>query len=353
LRTNLSKYHDRDGEAGRQPGRPLGWDSKFRLNRPVLLGFLLAHFILASGSRAAEDAAGCTREMPALEAAAQAKPDSVDAQMALGVKRFRCGQPAAALEPLKIAIQLAPNNSSPYFYLGVSLLALDREEEARNAFKRMAALTPPDDEQLYLLLHGYAKLSSELAERLHEVAPDSYRLLQVEGEFFDAQNRPDLALDKYKLAVQKKPDVASTHYALGSAYWARFRSDEAAPEFRKAIKLSPEHYMARYKLGMILLEQNCPSDAAAELLAALTVQPGLADAHFGLAKALVQQSKPAEALPEVERSIEIDPGREQSHFLRYQILRKLGRDEEAATELARFRELKRSAQGNAPEPNPR
>jgi superkiller protein 3 len=313
-----------------------------------------AAFNLISGLQAAEDAAACTREVPALERAAQAKPDSFEAQMALGVKRFRCGQPAAALDPLKIAIQLAPNNSSPYFYLGVSFLALDREEEAHNAFKRMAALTPPDDEQLYLLLRGYAKLSSALSERLHEVAPDSYRLQQVEGEYFDAQNRPDLALEKYKLAVQEKPDVASTHYVLGSAYWARFRSDEAAPEFRAAIKLSPEHYMARYKLGMILLEQGHPSEAAAEFVAALTVQPGFADAHFGLAKALLQQSKPTEALPEIERSIEIDPGREQSHFLRYQILRKLGRDEDAATELGKFKALRnRNAQVNAPEPSPR
>ena len=317
-------------------------------------GLLVAVFILASGSRAAEDAATCTGEIPALERAAQAKPDSIEAQLALGAKRFRCRQPAAALEPLRIAIQLAPNNSSAYFYLGVSLLALDREEEAHNAFKRMAALTPPDDEQLYLLLRGYAKLSSALTERLHETAPDSYRLQQVEGEFFDAQNRPDLALDKYKLAVQKRPDAASTHYLLGSAYWARFRSDEAAPELRTAIKISPEHYMARYKLGMILLEQGHPSDAAAEFLAALTVQPGFADAHFGLAKALFQRSKLAEALPEVERSIEMDPEREQSHFLRYQILRKLGRDEEAVTELARFKELKnRSAQTNVLEPSPR
>ena len=274
--------------------------------------------------------------------------------MELGVKHFRCGQPAAALDPLKIAVQLAQNNSSPYFYLGVSFLALDREEEAHSAFKRMAALTPPDDDQLYLLLRGYAKLSSALAERLHEVAPDSYRLRQVEGEYFDAQNRPDLALDKYKLAVQEKPDAASTHYMLGSAYWARFRSDEAAPEFRTAIKLSPEHYMARYKLGMILLEQDRPADAAAEFVAALTVQPGFADAHFGLAKALSHQNKPPEALREVERSIEIDPGREQSHFLRYQILRKLGRDEDAAAELAKFKEMKdRNAQVNAPAPSPR
>jgi tetratricopeptide (TPR) repeat protein len=316
--------------------------------------FLWLAFISGPVLLAAKDAANCTAEIPKMERAVQARPDNLEAQMALGVKRFRCGQPASALEPFRIAIHLAPSNSSAYFYLGVSLLGLDREEEAQNAFKRMAALTPPDDEQIYLLLRGYSKLSSALLERLHEVGPDSYQLLRVEGEYYDAQNRPELALDRYKLAVQKMPNVASTHYVLGSAYWARFRSEEAEAEFRAALKLSPEHYMARYKLGMILLEQEHPFEAATEFRAALNVQPGFADAHFGLAKALLKQAKPSEALPEVERSLEIDPAREQDHFLRYQILRKLGREADAATELARFKELKsRNLPVNATEPNPR
>jgi len=309
---------------------------------------LFAVFVQVPCWGAAEDRVACADELQTLESAAKAKPDSIEAQMTLGVKRFRCEQPAAALEPLRIAIQLSPANSSAYFYMGVSLLALDREEEARNAFKRMAALTPPDDEQLYLLLRGYSKLSSALLERLHEVAPDSYRLEEVEGEYFDAQNRPDLALEKYKLAAHKQPGAASPHYVLGSAYWARFRSEEAAAEFRKAIQISPGHYMARYKLGMILLEQTQSADAAGEFRAALKTQPGFADAHLGLAKALLQQGQPAEALPEVERSIEIDPGREQAHFLRYQVLRKLGREQDAATELAKFKELKSRNPGGAP-----
>ncbi len=309
---------------------------------------LVAAFTQAPRLPAAEDPATCTNELAALERAAKSTPDSIEAQMTLGVKRFRCGQPAAALEPLRTAIQLSPANSSAYFYMGVSLLALDREQEAHNAFKRMAALTLPDAEQLYLLLRGYSKLSSALLERLHEVAPDSYRLQQVEGEYLDAQNRPDLALEKYRLAAQKQPGAASTHYVLGSAYWARFRSDEAAAEFRKAIQLSPDHYMARHKLGMVLLEQGHASDAAAEFRSALKSQPGFADAHFGLAKALFQQGQPAEALPEIERSIEIDPGREQTHFLRYQLLRRLGREQDAARELAKFKELKGRSPGGLP-----
>lgn len=301
---------------------------------------------------AQENAASCASELAALGHSVQAKPGSLDAQMALGVKRFRCRQPAAALEPLRIAIQLAPNDSSAYFYLGVSLLALDREEEAHNAFKRMAALVPPDDEQLYLLLRGYSKLSSALLERLHEAVPDSYRLQQAEGEYFDAQNRPELALEKYKLAVRKQPGMASAHYILGSAYWARFRSDEAAAEFRITIKLNPDHYMAHYKLGMILLEKARAPDAAAEFRAALRVQSGFADAHVGLAKSLFQQGKAAEALPQIELGIEIDAEREQAHFLRYQILRKLGRDADAATELDKFKELRsRDRQASDPGSN--
>jgi tetratricopeptide (TPR) repeat protein len=305
---------------------------------------------IISANASAADTVGCADEIATLEHTVRAKPDSVEAQLTLGVKRFRCGQPAGALEPLRIAIKLSPGNSSAYFYLGTSFLALDREEEARNAFKRMAALTPPSEDEIYLLARGYSKLSSALLERLHDVAPSSYRVHQVEGEYFDSQNRRDLALQQYKLAVQQRPDLPSTHYSLGSAYWAAFESDQAAAEFNEAIRISPQHYMARYKLGMVLLEQNRPADAAIQFREALAVQPGLADAHFGLAKALLHQGETTAALPEIDLSLNIDPAREQAHFLRYQILRKLGREADAEKELASFKELKnRAAKTNEPE----
>ncbi len=86
---------------------------------------------------------------------------------------------ASALEPLRKAVELAPNNSTGYFHLGVSLLALDRDEEAKNAFRRMAALSPGDANQLYLLQKGYSRLSAALLERMADMAPESARLNQI------------------------------------------------------------------------------------------------------------------------------------------------------------------------------
>ena len=262
-------------------------------------------FLLAAGSRAAEDVASCTAGIAALARTAQAKPGSTEAQLALGVKRFRCGQAAAALEPLKISIQLAPNNSSAYFYLGVSLLALDREEEARNAFKRMAALTPPDDEQLYLLLRGYAKLSSALAERLHAVAPDSYRLQEMEGEYFDAQNRPELALDKYKLAVQKQPGAASAHYLLGSAYWVRFRSDEARPS--SVCHQAQPGTIWLVKIGDDSARAGESFRGRRRVLAALNMQPGLQTRISGWRRRFISKTNRPRSFIGDRPGIEIDP----------------------------------------------
>ena len=57
----------------------------------------VAAFLLASGLSAAEDRASCASELRLWSARPRPSPSSLEAQMALGVMRFRCGQSALAL----------------------------------------------------------------------------------------------------------------------------------------------------------------------------------------------------------------------------------------------------------------
>ena len=49
------------------------------------------------------------------------------------------------------------------------------------------------------------------------MTPESARLNQVRAQLLDMEHRPDKALDEYKQAVEKEPNVAALHYALGGA----------------------------------------------------------------------------------------------------------------------------------------
>lgn len=293
----------------------------------------LAIVLMASSSGFAED---CAALLPALEHTVAEHPKSVDALLKLGVNRFRCGQPEAALPPLRTVSEIAPDNSSAFFYTGVALLALDRDEEAKNAFKRMASLTPGDADQLFLLQKGYSRLSAALLERMAETAPESARLNQVRAEMLELEHQPERAIGEYKTAIQKKPDMPGLHYALGCLYWGQFQAADALSEFRKTIDLDPSHYMAHYKAGMALIELDQLQTALQELKTALALQPGLANAHFGLAKVLWRTGQPAQALPEVDVCLKLDSTNQSAQYLRGQILRKLGRDSEAEAQMKRL-----------------
>ncbi len=292
----------------------------------------------------AVDAEDCAALLPKLDVAAAQQPGNVDALLSLGVNRFRCGMSQSALQPLRKALDLAPNNSSAYFYLGVSLLALDRDEEAKTAFRRMAGLSSPDADQLFVLQKGYSRLAAALLERMSEVTPESARLNQVRAELLDMEHRPDKALDEYKQAVEKEPNVAALHYALGGAYWARFRPAEALPEYQSVIRLSPDHYMAHYKLGMALIELDRAAEAIGEFKAALRLQPGLANAHLGLAKAYARLGQTEAALAATGDCLSIDAVNQSAQYLRAQMLQKLGRKTEADEQLRRLRLLREKTQ---------
>lgn len=311
-------------------------------------GITFALCIALAPAAVAED---CSNVLPRLEQALLKQPESIEALLSLGVNRFRCGLPEPALEPLKKTLNLAPNNSTAYFYLGVCLLALDREKEAKQAFRAMAALTPADADQLYLIQKGYARLSSALLERMSEISPHSARLNQVRAELYDMEKQPAKAVDEYKQAVETDPNRPDLHYALGNAYWVRFQRAEAVTQFQAVIRLSPTHYMAHYKLGLALLELNRVPEAIVELQQAVRIQPGFGDANFALGKSYLQSGDNNAALKAIDAGLQVDPNNQTGRYLRAQILRKLGRNQEADAQLQQFRtRLDHTEQTKTPTP---
>jgi tetratricopeptide (TPR) repeat protein len=280
-----------------------------------------------------------------LEEVVRLQPKNLEAHRLLGMDRFLEGHPSEALEPLRKVLEASPLDSDANFYLGLSYLALDRDDEANKAFDRVAAGAPANPDELYWLLKGYSRASSAILSRLAELGEDSYRMHQVRGEYYDLQSASEAAIKEYEKAVELRPDLPSLHYVLGTAYWKRSRLDKAASEFRRAIELSPRHFMAHYKLGMVLLEQNDPTTAMREFAAAVADQPGLVDGYMGLGKALYRQGKFDAALPQLQRCIELSPDDPEPHYLLYQVFRQLNRPQDAQKELALFKHKEETAKG--------
>jgi tetratricopeptide (TPR) repeat protein len=278
------------------------------------------------------------KSTPLLEKVVVIAPRDFEAKRFLGINRFHSGNVREAIDSLRAATDGDPKDYEASFYLGLCYLALDRDDEANKAFDRVAAGAQANIDELYWMVKGYSRVSSAMLSRLARLDEDSYRMHQVRGEYFDLSNDADHAIKEYEKAVTLKPNVASLHYALGSAYWKRSQVNAAAEEFRRAIELDPRHYMAHHKLGMVLLELNNPAKALAEFRAALSEQPGLTNAYLGLGKALCQQGEYTAALPILQRYITLAPEDPTPHYLLSQVFRRLNQPAQVEEQVGIFKQ---------------
>ena len=290
------------------------------------------------------------KSLPLLDRLKALQPGNLEVYRRLGIDRFHTGQPQEALEPLRAVVHAHPGDGEANFYLGLCYLALDREDEAKKAFDREAALAPASEDELYLLVRGYAHLSSAMLSRLSELGENSYRMHQVRGEYFDMQNSTALAIKEYETAVQLRPDLPSLHYVLGTACWKNSQLDKAAAELRRTIELAPQHFMAHYELGMVRLEQNAPDQATEEFQAAIAIQPGIVNGYLGLGRALYQQGQYEAAVPPLRYYIGLAPEDPAPHYVLYQIFRRLNREEDAQEQLKLFKQKDEKVKAAEPKP---
>ena len=290
------------------------------------------------------------KSLPLLEKLKALQPGNLEVYRRLGIDRFHTGRSQEALEPLRAVVHARPGDGEANFYLGLCYLALDREDEAKKAFDREAAMAPAAEDELYLLVHAYTHLSSAMLSRLSELGENSYRMHQVRGEYFDMQNSPALAIKEYEAAVQLRPDLPSLHYVLGTACWKNSQLNQAAAELRRTIELAPQHFMAHYELGMVRLEQNDPAEAMKEFQAAIAIQPGIVNGYLGLGKAFYQQGQYEAAVPELRHYIDLAPEDPAPHYLLYQIFRRLNREEDAQEQLKLFKQKDEKVKAAEPKP---
>jgi Tfp pilus assembly protein PilF len=163
------------------------------------------------------------------------------------------GRNAEALEPLRRAAQLLPNDIDICFNLSEVLLAAGRPAEAQASLRRALALNPRH-------VPAHFSLGRALADcAQHAEAESSYRAA--------------LALD---------PSVAEGHNNLGVLLLDRQRPDEAEASFRQALSLKQAFAEAHGNLGLALKEQGRLTEAVAAFEIALALKPDFVHAHFTL-----------------------------------------------------------------------
>ena len=222
-----------------------------------------------------------------------------------------------------------------------SSFAEGRYQEASTEARRIVAMEPANTEAMYWLGRAYKRLAAATVDRLTAAAPDSYRVDQLAGELHEDRTEYGKAVDSFRRALEKAPDVPGLRYAIGSAYWKMGSFEEAQAWLEGELERNPHHARARYRLGNLLLDRGQPKEALPHLLRAVATNPALAEARFDLGRAYLEDEQHGPAAEALQECARLDPENDRVHYLLGNAYRGLGRIEDAQREFETYQQLSR------------
>jgi len=211
------------------------------------------------------------------------KPDDAEVHFNLGYVYTAMQQPDDAKTEYEKAIALAPDDpkmAPAYQNLGLTLLPKD-PAAAVDPLQHAAELAPQDARTKWLL--GTA------LENSGKLAP---------------------AIEQYQAAEKLDEKDFDTRLSLGHALMAAGRPADAEPELREALALRPDGPDAprvHLELAQCLILQKKDGPAAAELAAYLQANPDDVERRLDRASLLVDLSKFDDALAELDRAAKGKP----------------------------------------------
>lgn len=265
------------------------------------------------------------------ESYAAKNPKDADAAFYLGRTLLRLDRMEPAVEWLEKAAALAPNNSEKQWWLGRGYGASARQanilskaglaKKAKAAFDKAVALDPAnldarsDLVSFYLEAPGFmggsvAKAKEQAAEIRKR---DRLRGRQAMAGIYLYEKNPAGAEKELRQAVQEMPGDPRARFSLGLLYADAQRWNEAFESFEAILKADPQHYGALYQVGKTGALSGQRLDRAEECLKRYlshnpgTDDPPLAYAHYRLGMVYEKKGNKAQARAEYQQAVKLDP----------------------------------------------
>ena len=157
------------------------------------------------------DSAGALAEC---QAASGLAPDLFPPHLFAGLAWFRLGKPDQAEIELARAAKINKSDPVSHLWLGYVHMAQSRYEPAVNQFKQALAAQPDEIDALYTLGKAYLEMGRLGVEKLLKVAPDGGRAWQLAAEQCRMRGDRSKALELFRGAYQRRPDVAEIRAAI-------------------------------------------------------------------------------------------------------------------------------------------
>jgi tetratricopeptide (TPR) repeat protein len=207
---------------------------------------------------------------------------------------------------------------------------------------RLKQLYPADPDVLYESAELYTRMWNETAGELISKHPESYRVHELAGEVYEAQNNYDQAIREYSLAIEQNPRLPQMHYRIGQLYLkqaAPDADDKAMSEFQKEKFIDPQSAVADLAMAGIDMHAQKLDEAQPLYQEAASLDPSLIEAKVGLAKILLAQHQTDQAIQQLQAITAANPDSAEAHYVLMTAYRQQKKMPEAAAEMAIFNRL--------------
>ena len=275
---------------------------------PETLQFAIAHH-----------KAGRLKEAEALyRAILKIEPRHADCHHLLGVIAYHHGRYAAALTLIAEAIDLNDRQPAYQGYLGMTLHALKRYDEAVAAFNRALAAAPDNLDivnNLGNLYQDLGKLNETLdcRRRALALASDNPVLHYNYGVTLMKLGWIEQAIAAHQAALNLNPEFPECLNGLGEIYRKTGRLNKAIVYYQQALALRPGFASALNNLGVTYKTQGQLYEAATVFQQCLAIDPHYDIALSNLAGVLLALGRIDEAVEHYRQVIKLNPDPAEIH----------------------------------------
>ena len=166
--------------------------------------------------------------------------------------------------------------------------------------------------------------------------PSNWRAILAAGSMMQTHQDYDVALSKYKVAVQNIPESPPLWNNIGMCFFGKKKFVAAISCLKRANYLAPFDWKILYNLGLVPLTMQQYASAFHFLSASINLRPSRGQTFMLMAVALSHLEDTENAAAAYEQAVNLDP-RDPAIPLNYAVmLAGMGNNEGAAQQLQNF-----------------
>ncbi|WP_019505357.1 tetratricopeptide repeat protein [Pleurocapsa sp. PCC 7319] len=268
----------------------------------------------------------------------ESKPNSAEKYYDLGILATEQQQWSEAIQHYQQAITFNPQMAKAYRALARALAQVGEQEKSTDYLFQAIALESKGVTATELLelgknLASWKKYESAINcyRRAIEKQPDLISAYLGLGESLTKSGAIEQAIACYLQGLKYKQDAPELYYRLGDIYSQKQEWSKAALCYQKTTQYKSDHAGAYHHLGDVLSNLKKWSEAISAYQDAIQFNPDFSWSYNNLGYALIQLKRWAEAIPIYQNAIKLNPDFPWSYYNLAEALAKENKWDRAVT----------------------